>query len=55
MHQRFRSALDLLEDSHGFSVLICTLAPDEMMRLLQNYDAAATGVAVTELAGPPEH
>jgi AcrR family transcriptional regulator len=44
-----------LEDSHGFSVLIGALGPDEMLRLLQNYAAAATGVTITELAGPQEH
>jgi AcrR family transcriptional regulator len=31
-----------LEDSHGFSVLIGTLAPDDMLRLLHDFAAAAT-------------
>ena len=42
-----------LEDSHGFSVLIGSLVPDEMLRLLHGYAAAVTGVAVDRLAGVP--
>lgn len=38
-----------LEDSHGFSVLIGTLAPDEMLRLLHDFAADVTG----RRPGPP--
>ena len=44
-----------LEDSHGFSVLIGALVPDEMLRLLQNHACGATGVTISELTGPQEH
>ena len=41
-----------LEDSHGFSVLIGELTADDMLRLLYDAAAAATGIEPADLVEP---
>jgi len=41
-----------LEDSHGFTVLVGQLTPEEMLRLLYDAAAAATGIDPTDLPPP---